>query len=218
MHLSHDLRVVLDSIGACLNAIQRRPAPPWLGPEIDHARHLLDTAHALVDESLVSPSLKPIAPHVDVNAVLRDFGPILSTIVGRRIDVRMTLGAGDTRVYGQRADVERILLNLARNAAAAMPSGGVLWLDTEVVDDAAGTALSSAMRLTIRDTGSGMSEDALRAAIDPLAKPRLDGTGFGLACVATIVSRLGGRLRVERRDHGTLVSILLSLVEQRPAP
>jgi len=211
MHLFHDLRLILDSVGTCLRAFEQRSAPPSLPPEIDHAHHLLDTAQALLAEVLVSRSLKPIAPHVDLNAVLRNFGPILSTIVGPGINVRVTLAAGDPRVYGQRAEVERILLNLSQNAAAAMPSGGLLWIDTEVADNAAGTP---DVRLTIRDTGYGMSEATLQAVLAPATKPRLDGKGFGLACIAAVVTRLGGRMAVDsRRYNGTLVTILLPLAD-----
>ena len=142
--------------------------------------------------------------------------PVLATIVGPGIDVRTKLGTGNTRVYAQPADIERILLNVAFNAAAAMPSGGSLLIDTEVIENTTGAADSPSgnLLLTIRDTGHGMSEAQLQRVIDPLVKPRLDGTGLGLACVSLILTRLGGRVTIEsRRYNGTLVSILLPLAD-----
>ncbi len=99
-------------------------------------------------------------------------------------------------IYAQRADIERILLNVAFNAVAAMPAGGSLLIDTEVIENTTGAVESPSgdLRLTIRDTGRGMSEAELQRVIDPLAKPRLDGTGLGLACVSLILTRLGGQL------------------------
>ena len=214
MHLIHDVRIVLMSIAACLSALHRRSAP--LPPELDQANRLLDTARALIDERLVSGSLKPLAPYVDVNALLHDLDAVLATIVGPGISVRTKLGTGDTRIYAQRADIERILLNVAFNAAAAMPAGGSLLIDTEVIENTAGGADSppGKLRLTIRDTGRGMSEAELQRVVDPLAQPRLDGTGLGLACVSLILTRLGGQLAIEsRHSHGTLVSILLPLAD-----
>jgi signal transduction histidine kinase len=219
MHLLHDLRLVLTSIGACLTTLQRRSPSQSLAPEIDQVHHLLETGHALVDEVLVSSAIRPIAPHVDLNAVLRGLVPILATIVGPGIDIRITIGEGDARVYGRRADVERILLNVADNSAKAMPSGGVLIIETELIDATGVAVAPDSLQLTILDNGPGVPEPVLHAAIDPAVKPRLDGTGFGLACVATTVARLGGRLAIEsRRGRGTLVSILLPLAEADPRP
>jgi signal transduction histidine kinase len=216
MHLIHDVRIVLMSIAACLSALHQRSAQPSLAPELDQANRLLDTARALIDERLVSRSLQPLAPYVDVNALLRDLDAVLATIVGPGISVRTKLGTGDTRIYAQRADIERILLNVAFNAAAAMPAGGSLLIDTEVIEKTTGGKDSShgKLRLTIRDTGRGMSEAELQRVIDPLAQPKLDGTGLGLACVSLILTRLGGQLAIEsRQSHGTLVSILFPLAD-----
>jgi signal transduction histidine kinase len=216
MHLSHDLRLVLMAITACLSALQRRSAQSSLPPELDQANRLLETAVALIDERLVSRLMKPLAPYVDVNDLVRDLHAVLATIVGPGITVRTTLGSGDTRIYAQRADIERILLNMAFNAAAAMPAGGSLLIDTEVIENTTGAADSphGDLRLTIRDTGRGMSEAELQRAIDPAVQPKLDGTGLGLACVSLIVARLGGRLAIESRPYdGTLVSIRFPLAD-----
>jgi signal transduction histidine kinase len=216
MHLIHDLRLVLIALTACLSAWQQRSAEASLPPELDQAKRLLETARALTDERLVSRFLRPVAPYFDVNALVYDFAAIVATIVGPEIDVRIKLGTGDARIYAQRADIERILLNLAFNAAAAMPAGGSLLIDTEVIENTTGAANSPPgnLRLTIRDTGRGMSEAELQRAMDPTAAPKLDGTGVGLACVAQILTRLGGVLAIEsRHGHGTVVSILLPLAD-----
>ena len=216
MHLIHDLRLVLTSISACLEALHRRSAQPSPPPEIDQANRLLETGRNLVDELLVSRSLRPLAPYVDVNTLVHDLEAILASIVGPGISIRTKLGPGHARIYAQRADIERILLNVVFNAAAAMPSGGSLLIETEVIENTTGAADPpyGSLRLTVRDTGHGMSETELHRVIDPMVKPKQDGTGLGLACVSLILTRLGGHFTIEsRRYHGTVVSILLPLAD-----
>ena len=212
MHLLHDVRLVLEAISLSLHAMQRRSTPDALAPEIEDAHHLLETGRALLDEALVSRTLRPMGPYIDLNLVLYDVSTILKTMAGPDVEIRMKMTSGDTRVYGQRGDLERILLNLVQNAADAMRSGGVLMIGTETVPGTPGSN-GDKVRLTIRDTGRGISDRTLRAALDPYAKPRLDGTGYGLASVSSIVRRLGGRMTIEAPcGQGTIVNILFPLV------
>ena len=216
MHLIHDVRLVLMSITACLSALHRRSAQPSLPPELDQANRLLETARALIDERLVSGSLKPLAPYVDVNALLHDLDAVLATIVGPGINVRTKLGTGDTRIYAQRADIERILLNVAFNAAAAMPAGGSLLIDTEVIENTTGASGFAAWQAAADNPRHWARNVRGRIAARDrsVGPPKLDGTGLGLACVSLILTRLGGQLAIEsRHSHGTLVSILLPLAD-----
>jgi len=113
-------------------------------------------------------------------------------------------------------------LNLVFNAAAAMPAGGVLTIETasappephELWVDPA--APYGDLRLTFGDTGRGMSESEVQRVNNPLARPRPDGTGMGLASVSLIVTRLDGKLEISSREGaGTLVAVTLPLA---PSP
>jgi signal transduction histidine kinase len=218
MHLIHDLRLVLIAISSCLESLRHRAEETPLPQEIDLVGRLLETGFAIIDELLVNSELRSPTSHVDVNALLTDLDAILTTIVGAGVSVRTLLGASESMVYARRVDIERILLNLVFNAAAAMPAGGTLSIETSAADPAADeiwtnpTSPSGDLRLTISDTGRGMSDCQLANAIKPLARPRPDGTGLGLACVALIISRLGGSFGIEsRQGNGTVVSIALPL-------
>jgi signal transduction histidine kinase len=192
-----------------------------LYPDLINALAMVKLAAARANfecDLLVSSALRPPTTHVDVNCLLEHLEAIVSTIVGSDVTVQTTLGASESRVCAQRVDIERILLNLVFNAAAAMPSGGKLVIKTSVTEpDPNEVSTNPAapfgdLHLTISDTGRGMSDRALASAINPLARPRPDGTGLGLACVTLIITRLGGTLGIEsREDGGTVVSIALPL-------
>jgi signal transduction histidine kinase len=218
MHLIHDLRLVLAAVSACLEMLRKQYEGQPLPNEVDNISRLLDSGFAMVDELLVSSTLRHNAPFVDVNSLLEGIDPAMSTVAGPQVKLQTTLVAPDSRVYGQRVDIERIMLNLVFNAIAAMPSGGALSIETDVTQSPVSEKWSGAtpsfgnLRLTVRDTGRGMSELELAKAMNPMAKPRQDGTGLGLACVLLILTRLGGTLTIDSEpEKGTAVTVLLPL-------
>ena len=213
MYVIHDLRLVLMSIRACIEEIRQLSTDRALPDELRQANHLVDTGLALVNEVLVHRARQPSAPSIEVNKVLEEVKTVLTTITGRDIDVSIRLADGDTRVYAQRADLERILLNVALNAAAAMPRGGSLQIDTELVDEADVRDVPVGhVLLTIRDDGCGMSDAQMDGALDPVATPKPNGSGVGLASVALVLARLGGKLAIASElGSGTKVSILIPL-------
>jgi signal transduction histidine kinase len=217
MHLIHDVRIVLMALKSCLEALRKRSRPARAA-ELDQADRLLGLAVTLVDELLVNRDLKAIAPSVDVNGIVEALDAVMMTLAGFDVGVSTRLGAKDSRVYAQRGDIERILLNAAFNAVAAMPTGGTLLIDTDTTDNAGATeSRFGNLLLTIRDTGHGMSDAELARAIDPHAVPKPDGSGLGLASIALILTRLGGRMAIESEPgKGTLVSILIPLADGGP--
>ena len=218
MHLIHDLRLVLAAIASCLDMLRKQYEGQPMPHEVNNISRFVDSGFAMVDELLVSSALRPAAPFIDVNTLLEGLDPALSTVAGSNITLQTTLVAPESRVYGQRVDIERIMLNLVFNAIAAMPSGGALSIETDVTQSPLNEKWSGAtppfgnLKLTIRDTGRGMSEFELAKAMNPMAKPRQDGTGLGLACILLILTRLGGTLSIDSQpEKGTAVTILLPL-------
>jgi signal transduction histidine kinase len=218
MHLIHDLRLVLAAISACVEMIRTQHQSEPLPHGVEHISRLLDSGFAICDELLVSRTIHPAEPYVDVNELLEGLDPVFSAVAGSGVKLQTTLVAPDSRVYGQRVDIERIMFNLLFNAMAAMPSGGSLSIDTDIVhaksDDkwAGATPAFGSLQLTIKDSGRGMTELELAKAMNPMAKPRQDGSGLGLACILLILTRLGGTAAIDSSPgQGTVVKILLPL-------
>jgi CheY-like chemotaxis protein len=130
-------------------------------------------------------------------------------------------------VESDQAQIKQVLLNLYVNAWQAMPSGGTLYLQTANVslDDnvagASGVKAGRYVRISVTDTGVGMSEATQRRIFDPFftTKDRGRGTGLGLASAYGIVSNHGGFFDVSsEQGKGSLFQIYLPAAEREIAP
>jgi CheY-like chemotaxis protein len=94
-------------------------------------------------------------------------------------------------------------MNLAVNALDAMPDHGTLFLRTE-------NLAGGKVRLRVRDTGEGMSEEVLAKAMEPFytTKPLGKGTGLGLAMVFGTMKAHGGDLELNSRPGQGTEAIL----------
>ena len=91
-----------------------------------------------------------------------------------------------------------MILNLLLNAADAM--AGVedrprtLLVQTERLDD------DGSIRLTVRDSGTGMDPLSPKSCSRPSTPPRADGMGIGLSISRSIIENHGGRLWAEPNE------------------
>ncbi|KUL28806.1 hybrid sensor histidine kinase/response regulator [Actinoplanes awajinensis] len=166
---------------------------------------------------------------LDLNRAVRESNALLAPTLGTRVHI-VTHLADDLRlVLAEPTNIAQILLNLTVNAGHAMPGGGTLTIITSNVviteePGESGPAPQTAghyVRLTVRDTGEGMTPETLQHAIEPFftTKGRGLGSGFGLAIVYGIVNQLGGVLRIESEPgHGAMFTIYLPTTEQTVEP
>jgi PAS domain S-box-containing protein len=125
-------------------------------------------------------------------------------------------------VSGVRADVleiEEVVLNLVINARHATQSGGYILLETSNVQVARPTTLKGQtlrvgdfVRVAVRDSGGGMTDEALAHLFEPFysTKGPDHGTGLGLSNAVRIVNRSGGTILVRSKEGwGTLAEVYL---------
>lgn len=136
-------------------------------------------------------------------------------------NVKLEFGKADDNIVleGNHTELQQCLLNLSLNALQAMPNGGTLSLSAEStnIDDAffAGdesSAPGAYLKLSIVDTGIGMS-DAVRANLfRPFFTTKAEGTGLGLLSCKRIVTNHRGYLRVlSKPGKGTSFDLYLPL-------
>jgi two-component system NtrC family sensor kinase len=112
------------------------------------------------------------------------------------------------------SEVQQIIINLVNNSLDAMEkTGGELSLRTRLADP--GT-----VEITVADSGPGIGREALPRIFDPFftTKPKGKGTGLGLAICHSLVTRLGGGIRVESEPgHGAAFIVSLPVEPEPPA-
>jgi len=139
---------------------------------------------------------------VRLDEVCRAFSPMLARLIGEEISVQLDLDVAAPPVLADRSQVEQVLMNLAINARDAMPRGGRLTI--EVAPAASTEARPSGpppgrwVRLSVADTGVGMTPEVAAKAFEPFftTKERGKGTGLGLATVYGVVLQHGGHARL----------------------
>jgi PAS domain S-box-containing protein len=166
-----------------------------------------ERAAALTRQLLAYSRKQVMAPSIlDLNAIVVDMQDLIRRLIGEDFVIRTDLAPDLKPVNVDRGQVEQILLNLVVNARDAMPRGGTLALATvnAVVQPGAEAARlevspGSFVRLTVSDTGAGMSPQVKARLFEPFftTKGAGKGTGLGLSVVYGIVKQSGGGIEVE---------------------
>jgi signal transduction histidine kinase len=163
---------------------------------------------------------------VSLNELVADTQRMLMRTIGEDIAIRVSLGEHLSSVRVDPGQIQQILLNLAVNARDAMPTGGMLAIQTRNATLDEPTPMSHSIAnagqyvvLTVSDDGTGMGAATLAQIFEPFftTKPKGRGTGLGLSTVFGIVEQSGGHLRVASTlGHGTTFEIYLPAVNEHP--
>ncbi len=159
---------------------------------------------------------------LDPNRAAESVEQILRRLIGENIQLQMRLASGVDRIYADASQIEQVIVNLSLNARDAMTSGGTLTIETSMTDLEAADVPAEArpgryVKLTVRDTGTGMSADVQGHIFEPFftTKPMGKGTGLGLSTVYGIVTQAEGFITVDSRPgSGTEFRVFLPAVSE----
>lgn len=162
---------------------------------------------------------------VDLNEVISGIQNMLRRLVREDIEMEINLCSRPLVLMADTGQITQVLINLATNAADAMPDSGKLRISTEVsaidsdhignydVDAPGDYAL-----LIVSDSGTGMHKETMSHLFDPFftTKGVGKGTGLGLSVVHGIVKQHRGHIDVDSEvGKGTIFKIYLPLTEHR---
>jgi two-component system, cell cycle sensor histidine kinase and response regulator CckA len=146
---------------------------------------------------------------LSMRTVMEDLSGIIRGLLPDRIDCQISIEPGPLDVEVDREGIEQVLLNLALNARDAMPQRGRLTIDIRPTE----SGRTSAVRVQVCDTGSGMTRDTQARMFEPFFSTKETNVGLGLTAVYGVVKQHGGHVDVTSQPgHGTTVCIVLPAV------
>jgi PAS domain S-box-containing protein len=205
--IAHDFNNILGAIiGYGELALQESAEHSALRRYLDNVMHATERAKMLVERILgFSRSGLGDREPVNVQSVIMETIELLEASLPEGIRLERKVDAGDAAVIGDATYLHQVAMNLCTNAIHAMARGGVLSVNLErVLLNDARTLSRGALdpgpyvRLTVADTGAGISSAVLDRIFDPFftTKEVGAGTGLGLSLVHGIVTDLGGAIDV----------------------
>lgn len=200
------------------------------GEQLETVRHIQDAgkrAASLTNQIMAFSRKQLLVPSVlSLNSIVRDMATMAKRLIGTHIELQTDLDPDLGPIRADPTQLGQVILNLAANARDAMPNGGRLVIATTNVElgetttrDYPDVTPGRYARLTVTDTGSGISGEVLRHIFEPYftTKGLGQGTGLGLATVHGIVKQSDGHIEVQSRSgEGTAFQIYLPLVEEAP--
>jgi signal transduction histidine kinase/ActR/RegA family two-component response regulator len=228
--IAHDFNNVLATIEFAAGSLAMNTPEGNKGrDDVNEIRDAARRGANLTRQLLMFSRGKSVLPRkIELAEVVRALSGMLHRLV--RSDVRLILDITDQPLptMADPSQIERVLMNLCKNASDAMPNGGEIRIQLRVHGPNSGSAPIglapevSYAAIEVADTGTGMTEEVRTRLFEPFFTTKgSQGTGLGLANVYAIVQQCAGYVDVTSEPgNGSMFRIYLPLVKrssQNPA-
>ncbi|MDT8369065.1 MAG: CHASE domain-containing protein [Longimicrobiales bacterium] len=223
--VAHDFNNLLSVI---IGSLELMKSHTEVDEEVEHLRAnalaASERGARLTQRLLTLGRQATLQPEVfDVNEMIEGSRVILSATVPEKISLVIQPSGDECHVRADRTQFEAALLNLVINARDAMEGGGILTVSRYRTrlpidgDQCRDLRPGEYVVLSVRDTGTGMRPEVLRAATDPFFTTKADrgGSGLGLSTVLGFAHQSGGDLVIESIEgRGTWARLFLPWVPE----
>jgi PAS domain S-box-containing protein len=220
--IAHDFNNVLSAILGYATAARDAAADqPEVAEDLSYVLRAAERGRVLV-QGILAFSRRSESPRQALNleTALQEVVPLLRATLPATIQIDTRVDPGTPHVLADATQIHQVLVNLATNAAQAMGArGGTLEMaaapvqvDTSLVRLHPTLGAGRHARITVTDTGEGMTPEVLARAFEPFftTRPPGEGTGLGLAVVHGIVLDHGGAIGVQSAPgRGTTVQVYI---------
>ena len=226
--IAHDFNNILAAIlGYTQLLLAEMDADPTFGSYLEEIQNAGRRARDLVKQILTFSRQAetepiPLQPHLIVKEAIK----LLRSAIPTTIDIQQQVFSNTGMILADPTQVHQVVMNLCTNAYQAMlEKGGLLRITLTNLDIASDDEIPTIcpelrkgphVRLTVEDTGSGISPDAMEHIFNPYftTKEKGRGTGLGLAVVHGIVGNCRGCITVESEvGKGTTFHVFFPRLE-----
>ena len=219
--VAHDFNNLLQVIAGNLHLLARHePDNTNVQRRVSASIAAVERGAKLSSQLLAFARRQPLSPAVcDPRQIFEGLGELLQRALGETIQIDVRLPQASWHINVDRNQLENAILNLAINARDAMAGEGTIELSAENVTldrkFCAGKGISPGdyVRVSVADTGAGMSAQVLAQAFEPFFTTKADGqgTGLGLSMVFGFVKQSGGHIEMASVEgQGTRVQLYFS--------
>jgi len=214
--LAHEIKNPLGGIRGAAQLLERQLSDAELREYTDVVISETDRLAALVD-TLLGPGGPPNKQPLNVHELLEYVVRIIEAEDQRNISIRRDYDPGLPTINLDRDQMVQAILNLVRNAVAALDGQGTLTLRSRAVTnytigDIRHRVIAS---LEIEDDGPGIPPDLQDSVFYPLVTSRPEGTGLGLPAAQELLSRHGGLIEFESRPGRTVFFMRIPIEQQQ---
>ncbi|WP_025036483.1 PAS domain S-box protein [Bradyrhizobium sp. DOA9] len=213
--INQPLAAVIANADACLAWLQRSPpdlnaarrSVEWIIEDGRRAGDVIRHVRALAKRSDIE--MVPL----DANAVVREAVALVQReMASHAVSVRMELSSALPKIFGDRIQLQQVLINLIMNGIEAMEDVLDRPRELAIRSQASG---DGAMQMSVSDCGGGISEQAIDRLFTPFFTTKTSGMGMGLSICRSIIEAHGGRLSaIPNQGRGATFQITLPLHQE----
>jgi signal transduction histidine kinase len=219
--LAHELRNPLAPLQNAVTLLARAPANVTVVGQVQgvlerQLRHLVRLVDDLLDLARIrSGKIELAMKPTDLAQAIRDAVEMSQPMVtARQHDLRVRLPDEPIMLEADPTRLPQLIANLLNNAAKYTPNGGRIALDAQVG--------GGSVTICVRDSGIGMSSDALREVFELFSQARAahtieGGLGVGLAVARVLANLHGGTLEAQSEGPGRGSEFILRLPLRTPS-
>jgi len=203
--VAHDFNNLLTVVMSGAALIRRRSEDPAILADADAIAEAATRGAELTRHLLAMGRAQALRlEEVDLDERIAKTLPLWRRLFPENIEIEHIPRAQSTLIEGDPTELDQVLLNICVNARDAMPSGGRLTLESEVVlingryaETHPWAKPGRYLLVTLTDTGVGMAPDVMERIFEPFFTTKgTSGSGLGLATAFGIVRQHGGMLHV----------------------
>lgn len=218
--VAHEIKNPLGAISIHIQLIQKAlkraregdgmlPDEKFVEKYLDVVNEEIDRLNRIIVDFLfavrpIQAKLEPVNPNEIINSLMDFMRPEFE-----KADVELKLELLDKppNLMLDVALFKQVIMNLAQNAVAAMKTGGILGINTQIKNEH--------FIITVADTGEGMDEQTCSRIFEPYFTTKANGTGLGLTMVYKIIKESAGEIDVRSfPGEGTIFTISLPIPQK----